>query len=64
MLVLFFLLIALVRLRLDVIVGLVALWLVLLWLQTGTYTMGQAASVLGVVVLVATMVYAEFYRKH
>ena len=64
MLVLFFLLIALVRLRLDVIVGLVALWLVLLWLQTGTYTMGQAASVLGVVALVATMVYAEFYRKH
>ena len=54
------LLIVLLRVRLDdLLVGLVALWLLVLWFQTATYTLMQAAAVLGVVGLVATMLAAE-----
>jgi hypothetical protein len=47
------------RLRLDVIVTMVALWLALLWLQTAEKTGPQIAVVLTVGSLVGLMVYAE-----
>jgi multisubunit Na+/H+ antiporter MnhF subunit len=51
------------RLRLDVIVAMVALWLALLWLQTAEKTGPQIAVVLTVVSLVGLMVYAELRLK-
>jgi hypothetical protein len=51
------------RLRLDVIVAMVALWLALLWLQTAEKTGPQIAVVLTVGTLVGLMVYAELRLK-
>jgi hypothetical protein len=51
------------RLRLDVIVGMVALWMALLWLQTAEKTGPQIAVVLTVGTLVGLMVYAELRLK-
>ena len=51
--------VSLLRLRLDVMVGMAALWMALLWLQTAEKTGPQIAVVLTVGSLVGLMVYAE-----
>jgi hypothetical protein len=47
------------RLRPGVIVGMVALWLLLLWIQTAEKTGPQIAVALTVGALVGLMIYAE-----
>jgi hypothetical protein len=47
------------RVRLGVLAVLVAVWLAVLWLQTGAPSGPELAMVLGVSTLVATMLYAD-----
>jgi hypothetical protein len=57
-----FLVVCALRLRLDVIVGLFGLWALLAWLSTGPQGMTLLLG-LGIVAMVVTMIWAEFYRK-
>jgi hypothetical protein len=57
----FLITVRLLRLRLDVFVWLFGLWAFFAWLSTGPR--GKALfTVLGVVAMVVTMAWAEFYR--
>jgi hypothetical protein len=53
----------LLRLRLDVIVAVVALWLFLLWVQTGHPALLDVFKVLGIAALVVTMYVLSFPKE-